>query len=139
MDIDKIDDAINIDHYLASDYKAEDIFIQEININLAFDTMHFLMNAAIYLYECIVFSWILSDMICGRSSKLDIVNFLISFVGSSFSYGLLFFTFSSYDSWILIYDIISIFLLYLNFAIEMFQIGKGYYYKWKHKASKAKK
>lgn len=86
--------------------------------------MHFTITCVIYLYECIIFSRILSDMICGRSSKIDIINFFISFIGSSFSYGLLFFTFSAYDYRILIYDMINVFLLALNFAIEFFTILK---------------
>ena len=59
------DSSIDTDHYLITDYDVEGIFTQEININLAFDTMHFLLNVAIYLYECIIFSRIASDIICG--------------------------------------------------------------------------
>ena len=130
MDIDSAKINFNMDNIYHPDFQREGIFIQEINYNLAFDTMHFMMNSSIYLYECIIFSRILSDMICGWSSKLDIINFFISFVGSSFSYGLLFFTFSSFDSRILVYDMISVFLLSLNFLIEFLTIAKWQYKKF---------
>lgn len=77
-------------------------------------------------------------MICGRSSKLDIVNFFISFIGSSFSYGLLFFTFSSFDSRILVYDMISVFLLSLNFLIEFLTIAKRQFKKIFKNSSRSK-
>lgn len=133
------DSTIDTDHYLLTDYNQEGIFTQEININLAFDTMHFLLNATIYLYECIIFSRIASDIICGRSNRLDLLNFAISFIGSSFSYGLLFFTFSSFETSLLVYDMVSIFMLSIILAIELYSIMKRYYYKFLHlRQSKSK-
>ena len=135
FDTSKAEGTVNFDKFLHNDYSHEGFYGEELNMNLGFDSMHFLMNSIFYIYECIIFARLSSDIMCGRAGKLDYVNFLISFLGSSFSYGLLFFTFSSFDSNLLIYDFISLALLMLCMLTSFFHVIKSVYYKLKSKAS----
>jgi len=96
-------------------------FFEESNFHMLSDLSVFLLNSTIFIIQSLYLSMYASDIMCGRTSKMAFFALPFTFIGSTVSYGLLFFCFSCLSSFIFYWNRVSFFLGIFNISvIELF-------------------
>lgn len=72
-------------------------FFEECNFGMLSHLSIFLMNSSIFLLLSVKFSMHASDIMCGRMSNKAFFAIPVTFIGSTISYGLLFFSFTHFN------------------------------------------
>jgi hypothetical protein len=87
----------------------ESYFEEESNFHMLGDLSIFILNSSIFMIQSIQLSKYASEIMCGRTSKTPYFVIPITFIGSTVSYGLLFFCFSCLSSTMYYWNRVSIF------------------------------
>ena len=95
-------------------------FFEESNFMMLTDLSVFIINALIFMLQSLILSHYVSDIMCGRNSKMTYVGLPFTFIGSNISYGLLFFCFSCMHDTIYYWNRISLLVGLANIFIGIF-------------------
>ena len=94
---------------LINQKNSENYFEEESNFYMLADLSIFILNSSIFMLQSIQLAKFTSDIMCGRTSKTAYFVIPVTFIGSTISYGLLFFCFSCLSSTMFYWNRVSIF------------------------------